>query len=171
MKTEMSYIEAKSIADGIITILKEHCIRIDIAGSVRRQKAIIGDIEIVCIPKPFQTGLFEDGIASVVNGWEKIKGDLPCKYTQRKLHNGVTLDLFFAEPENYGNILLIRTGDWQFSKYFMGTLLPKNGYKQEDGFLKYNGKIIPCYDEQDLFTRAGMRYIQPEDRTIDTIQS
>ncbi len=169
MKAELTYIEAKAMADDIVGLLKPHCIRIEIAGSIRRKKSIIGDIEIVCIPKPYQTGLFEDGIASVVNKWTKVKGELEyqkCKYTQRILQSGIKLDLFFAEPENFGGIFLIRTGDWQFSKKFMGTYLPQNGYKYEDDYLKYNGKIIPIYDEIELFKRANKEYIEPEYRTI-----
>ena len=70
-----------------------------------------------------------------------------------------------------GNIFLIRTGDWEFSKKFMGTILPRNGYRQEDGFLKHadNGKIIFCHEEADLFRRAGIKYIEPKDRNINSI--
>jgi DNA polymerase (family 10) len=172
MKSEMPYKEAKEVADKIVELLKPHCERIEIAGSLRREKEIIGDIEIVAIAKPYNTGLFEDGLASVVNQWEKVKGELEygkCKYTQRVLPEGIKLDLFFAEEGNWGNIFLIRTGDWEFSKKFMGVCLPRNGYKQEDGFLKHNDKIIYCPQEIDLFTRAGIKYIEPKDRNANAI--
>ncbi|MES1181962.1 MAG: hypothetical protein ABUL44_04115, partial [Flavobacterium sp.] len=65
----MEYSKAKSIADKAILLLKEHCIRIEIAGSIRRKKSEVKDIEIVAIPKPYDTGLFESGIATIVNKW------------------------------------------------------------------------------------------------------
>jgi len=165
----MDYLKAKEIADSVLQKLKPHCDRIEIAGSVRRQKAKPNDIEIVAIPKPYNVDLFESGIATIVNQWEKVKGELPCKYTQRILPEGIKLDLFFATPENWGNILLIRTGDWEFSKKFMGILLPRKGYKQEGGFLKHKGKIICCQEERDLFLLAGIEYIDPKERNINAL--
>lgn len=172
MKAEVPLSEARAEAEKIIELLRPHCDRIEIAGSIRREKPVIGDIEICCIPKPYDTGLFTNGIATVVNEWPKVKGELEygkCKYTQRLLPSGMKLDLFFAEQENWGNIFLIRTGDWEFSKRFMGVIIPQRGYKQEDGFLKYNGKIIPCPEETDLFTRMGIKYIEPKNRNINAL--
>lgn len=167
-----TYDEAHPIAKLVLELLRPHCVRCEIAGSIRRKKSEIKDIEIVAIPKPYEIGLFENGIASVVNQWQKVKGELEygkSKYTQRVLPEGIKLDLFFAEEDNWGNILLIRTGDWEFSKKFMGVLLPQQGYKQEDGFLTYNGKQISCPEENDLFLKAGIKYIEPEKRTIEAI--
>lgn len=171
-KAEMSYMEALAIAEAVKIALAPHCERIEIAGSIRRQKNIIGDIEIVAIPKPYSSGLFEEGLASVVNQWQKVKGEMEfgkTKYTQRILPSGIKLDLFFADVTNWGNIFLIRTGDWEFSKKFTGTLLPKNGYLQEGGYLKYKGKIIPCPEEIDLFSRAGIKFIDPKNRNANSI--
>lgn len=172
MKDQIPYAKAKQIAEEVVALLEHHCTKIAIAGSIRRQKPIIGDIEIVVIAKPYQTGLFQDGIATVVNQWKKVKGELEygkTKYTQRILPQGIKLDLFFAEEENWGCIFLIRTGDWEFSKKFMGTLIPSRGYKQEDGYLKYNGKTISVPQEQDLFDKVGIKYIEPQDRNVNSI--
>src|ERR1035437_1907534 len=98
------YAEAYAIALDVLEQLKPHCIRAEIAGSLRRKKPLVGDIEIVAIPKPYLTGMFEDGIATVVNKWEKVRGELPCKYTQRILPEGIALDLFFAQEDNWGSI-------------------------------------------------------------------
>ena len=48
---EIPLVKAKKWADRIVEILAPHCDRIEIAGSIRRQKPTIGDIEVVCIPK------------------------------------------------------------------------------------------------------------------------
>lgn len=172
MKSEIPYKHAKEIADSIVELLSSHCFRCEIAGSIRREKNIIGDIEIVAIPKPYQVGLFEDGIASIVNQWQKVKGELEfgkCKYTQRVLPSGIKLDLFFAEQDNWGNIFLIRTGDWEFSKKFMGVLLPARGYKSEGGYLMNGDKVVYTPEESDLFLRAGIDYIAPKNRNVNAI--
>lgn len=174
-KSRMLYRTAKRIADAIVELLSPYCIRIEIAGSIRRECEVIGDIEIVLIPKPYETGLFTSGLASVVNEWQKVKGEMvfgKTKYTQRVIPEPIVgvpgktvlLDLFIAEHDNFGNIFLIRTGDWEFSKKFMGHVIPQRGYKQEDGFLKHNDRIISCPEEKDLFLRMGIKYIEPKNR-------
>ena len=52
MKTRIPLNEAHAIAAEIITVLAPHCRRIEIAGSIRRQRPEVGDIEIVGIPEP-----------------------------------------------------------------------------------------------------------------------
>jgi DNA polymerase/3'-5' exonuclease PolX len=109
------YPEAYALATTVLKELKPHCIRAEIAGSIRRKKAMVGDIEIVAIPKPYHIGMFEDGLASVVNKWKKVRGELPCKYTQRILPGGIALDLFLVEEDNWGYQLALRTGSDKFS--------------------------------------------------------
>jgi hypothetical protein len=76
--------EANAIAEDLVNQLRPHCSQIDIAGSIRRGRSTIGDIEIVCFPLPYEsTPLFRSGIALVVEQYEKVKGELPCRYTQR----------------------------------------------------------------------------------------
>lgn len=87
----MKLAQALAIAEKVKALLAPHCERIEIAGSIRRKKPDVKDIEIVAIPKPFDTGLFESGMAAVVNQWQKVKWELPCKYTQRILPDGIML--------------------------------------------------------------------------------
>ncbi len=159
---------AQEIAEKLKAELEPHCERIEIAGSIRREKETIGDIEIVAIPKPYEVGLFESGIATVVNQWEKVKGELPCKYTQRIIKNvginPIKLDLFFAEPMNWGYILAIRTGSAEFSKKLAQSWVAR-GCKGKDGYLHdNNGDVIPLPEEEELFTILGLDYVPPKER-------
>jgi len=159
--------QAQQIAERIKSYLSPHCYRIEIAGSIRRKKPEVKDIEIVAISKPYQIGLFEDGLASIVNKWEKVKGELQfgkCKYTQRVLPDGIKLDLFFAEPENWGLILAIRTGSADYSHKVLATGWVKKGYKCVDGYLWHGRDKYNCREEIDLFNRIGVTYIEPEFR-------
>lgn len=176
MKPSIPYAEAKKIADKLIVLLQPHCHRIEIAGSIRRKKQIVGDIEIVAIPKPYETGLFENGIALVVNEWEKVKGELDygvCKYTQRILPEAITgnvdgfkLDLFFAEEGNWGSIFAIRTGSSEYSHKVLANGWVKRGYKSEGGYLHQAGKVYEVREEKDLFSRIGIPYVEPEFRNL-----
>lgn len=165
----MIYSEAYKIALQVKEELAPHCYRIEIAGSIRREKPEVKDIEIVAIPKPYQVGLFEDGIASVVNRWQKVKGELEygkCKYTQRILPEGIKLDLFFAEPENWGLILAIRTGSAEYSHKVLASGWKKQGYTSVDGYLWHGHDRYNCREEIDLFRRIGVEYVEPKYRNL-----
>ncbi len=159
----MKLVKAKGIADKAINVLRPHCERIEIAGSIRREKPEPNDIEIVAIPKPYDVGLFESGIATVVNRWEKVKGELPCKYTQRILPEGIKLDLFFATPENWGLIFAIRTGSAEFS-HRLAIRWVRFGYNSKGGILSRDGKQYMIREESDLFELLAIKYIEPKSR-------
>lgn len=164
-----SYKEALKIALEVKELLEPHCIRIEIAGSIRRKKLEIGDIEIVAIPKPYSTGMFESGIAAVVNRWEKVKGELEygkTKYTQRVLPEGIKLDLFFAEEGNWGSILAIRTGSADYSHYVLANGWVREGFKSEGGYLLKEDEKFEVREEKDLFQMIGINYVEPEKRNI-----
>lgn len=159
-------LDAKRIADGVVSELAPHCERIAIAGSIRRQRPEVGDIEIVAIPSPYDVGLFESGIATVVNRWEKVRGELPCRYTQRVLPEGVNLDLFFATPVNWGLILAIRTGSARFSHEVLAAGWVKAGFNSVDGGLvsRLTGDPVPTPEETDVFHVAGLQWVEPQHR-------
>lgn len=162
----MIYQKALSIAERVKQELAPHCERIEIAGSIRRKKSEVKDIEIVVIPKPYEIGLFENGIASVVNQWQKVKGELPCKYTQRILPEGIKLDLFFAVKDNWGLIYAIRTGSADYSHQVLGGGWTKKGYHSIDGFLNNGRNNIAVREEIDLFRIIGIPWVDPEHRNV-----
>jgi len=160
----MNLQKALQIANNVKSLLAPHCHRIEIAGSIRRKKPQVKDIEIVAIAKNYQTGLFESGIATVLNQWKIVKGNLPCKYTQRILPQGIKLDLFFAERNNWGFIYAIRTGSAEYSHKVLAKKWVEKGYKGKNGFLTYNDKMVLVPEEKDLFSRIGIPFVEPEYR-------
>lgn len=158
--------QAQSVANEIKSLLEPHCIRIEIAGSIRRLKPEVKDIEIVCIPKPYETGLFASGIATIINKWQKVKGELPCKYTQRILPQGIKADIFFANPDNWGLIFAVRTGSADYSHKVLASNWSRLGYKSINGMLTKDETITPVREEIDLFNLLGLKYIEPQFRNI-----
>jgi DNA polymerase/3'-5' exonuclease PolX len=164
----MNITQAQTIADRVKAELSPHCERIEIAGSVRRQKPDVKDIEIVMIPKPYDVGLFASGIATVIEQWPKVKGDLPCKYTQRILPEGIKLDIFIAQEVNWGWILALRTGS---SDYNIAVLLPRlkqHGYTAKDGLIyDQEGSLVRVYEEAHIFEMCGLGYVSPHLRNYN----
>lgn len=156
--------EAKKIADDLVRKLKPHCVKVEIAGSIRRERPEVGDIEIVAIPKPYDVGLFASGIAEVVEQYPAIKGQLPCRYTQRVLPEGIKLDLFFADAVNWGLIYAIRTGSARFAHKVLARRWVGLGYESRKGYLHRNGEKIYTLTERGLFERLALKWVEPWDR-------
>lgn len=186
------YAQVLPIAQLIVERLAPYCQRIEIAGSLRRQKPTISDIEIVAIPKheqrptapaslfaPSETAphnllwayldqLMQAG--KIAHPTHKGWGDTYRKFTLTTT-NGLThkIDLFTATAENWGNTLLIRTGSADFSRWMVtpqskGGALP-DGYHHSGGMMHHHGRPIPLPEEADYFNLCGLPYIPPTDRT------
>ncbi len=124
----MNYYEAKKIGDRIVEILSPHTTIINIAGSVRREKAEVKDIEVCCIPKEefVVTDLFGGGSVHRTAAFTKvldtfsnkiIKGKPTGRYMQIEIkgYPGLMLDLFMPQPTDYYRQYAIRTGSADYS--------------------------------------------------------
>jgi DNA polymerase/3'-5' exonuclease PolX len=164
--------EAVTIAADVCAVLRPFCERLEVAGSIRRQRPTIGDLEVVCIPRRVLTGLFGDaqevdpGFCDAVNQWPKVKGEPTGKYTQRLLPSGLKLDLFMPATENWGLIFSVRTGSARFSAQVLGRRWAQLGYKSVEGRLTRvrDGMVIPIWEERDLFTLLRLSYVEPPAR-------
>ena len=154
---------ARGIAEKYVAILKPLCDRIEIAGSIRRRKPIVKDIEIVCIPRGKEMYRFVE----TVNKWYKLKGEPTGKYTRRLLWEGIELDLFIANRDNWGLIFAIRTGNAKFSHEVLAIGWNKKGFESKNGILlKSDGTRTLIREEKDLFDLIGIPYVVPEMREI-----
>lgn len=166
--------QAKAIADRVVSLLAPHCERIEIAGSIRRKKPEVGDIEIVCItkkimhPRTAATIPVPGFIYAVSNLGIKRKGEAHTKYMQRFLPepDGIMVDIFTAVPDNWGYIFAIRTGSADYSHRWLANGWVKHGYKGEDGFLTKGGEVVPVREEIDLFNLIKLPYCEPENRNV-----
>ena len=160
------YENAIEVAESIITELKPACKRICLAGSLRRGKDLVGDIDVVLVPKPYEFGLLESGIATIINQWPKLKGELnkKCKLTRRAHPSGIEVDFYIVNEDNYGYHLAIRTGSESFNKSVLTKTWIRKGFKGMDGYLTKDGKQIPVYEEIDLFKLIQLLYVEPSKR-------
>ena len=59
--------QARALAAEVADLLRGSCMRLEITGSIRRDRPDVGDLELVAIPRVEQTaaGLFGDQLATV----------------------------------------------------------------------------------------------------------
>ena len=176
--------DMEPLAQDIKNALAPFCAKIDIAGSIRRRKPVCKDIDIVCVP---MTSSMQEFV-SQIRSWKKLKGEPTGKYTQREITVRIAenlgksipafvpikLEIYISEPGNFGNILVIRTGNDVFSKWLMGTQARKAGYVHKEGFLwkrdksklqPYGDVKIECPTEEDVFKVLGIEFIPPDERS------
>ena len=168
-KPRYKFEDVLPIAQEILKEIKPHCYRCQIAGSIRRGKDTIGDIEIVLIPKPYEIGLIAFGLPTVLYKWKSERGKLfpgECRYNRRKHPSGISIDFFLVKEHNWGYHLAIRTGSSEFSTKKLGWRWSAMGFKGIDGDFTYDGVVIPVREEMDFFRLLDMRWIEPRYREV-----
>jgi len=179
-KVKRSLAEAERIAAEIVVDLSTYCDRISVAGSVRRRKSEVGDLELVAIPARGAGGLFSDIATNLL--WEHLhasdryhftKGDNPNgRYYQLalSLYPDLQVDLFLAETDNWGLILLVRTGSAEFSTAALARWKRRQGIGPEQAgsvggrLVRRDGEVAPTPEEETVFELLGLPWIAPEQR-------
>ena len=135
--------QAKQIAAGIKSLLEPHCQLIEIAGSIRRECALVNDIEIVCVPNAVkQSDLFDSSriwvrstdFSKTVRGLGAIIKGSPetGKYCRVVVSAVLELDLFMTTLEDYYRILAIRTGPADYSHKVLASGWTERGWCGSD---------------------------------------
>lgn len=177
----MDHAKAYAIAQSLMDTLAPACERIEIAGSLRRMKTTVKDIELVAIPAVIsQPDLFGNPIQTtnrLIELLEKLEksGRLRFDKGQFKyrqyfvIHEGIALDLFMVTPPaDWGVIFTQRTGPREFSRLMVsqrriGGFLPSHAVIKDGGV--WEGDIKkPMPEEINFFDYCGLPYIDPPDR-------
>ncbi len=124
----MELYNAVDIANRLVEALTPHCQRVLIAGSIRRSKPEVKDIELVVLPNMIQgTGgdLFNPQPGQVVSAdfvravkalGPAERGQPTGRYTQIAIvEHSIMLDLFIPDPPDFWRQFAIRTGSAEFA--------------------------------------------------------
>lgn len=166
------------MAERLVKKLAPACERIEIAGSLRRRKAMVGDIELVLIPIAY-TDLFgaplpgATQVDSLLATWpiKLVKNGQKYKQFTLEGNSGAefTVDLFIQpDPATWGVNMMIRTGSSDFSHKMvtakeLGGLRPDE-FTVRDARVWCNGAALETPNEEDVFRLWGMDFIKPEER-------
>lgn len=166
--------KAKAIAEELKALLEPVCQRVEIAGSIRRQKPEVGDIELLCIPK------FIDGVDQLDReiGALVIQGRLGFRLNKRgsraygpknklmvHLPSGIGVDIFSTDLECWPVALVVRTGSAETNKRIAMAAIRKGWHLRAygRGFTTPGGEMV-CRSERDVFELVGLPYLPPEQR-------
>jgi len=177
---KIDLIEAETIANKVRKHISPVMDRVEVAGSIRRRKEIVGDIEICGIPadRDRLLGLLSElgqhikpGVPGVVPWTPKVD----AKYLRVRLAEGMNLDVFLGTPQNWGGLFMMRTGsgaapDGNAFHGFVPGIFGR--FKKLSG----GGRMTDCMptmptgeqlwipEEQDFFDILEMNFVPPEER-------
>lgn len=156
------YGDVIDLAEEIVEKLRAHpdVIRTSIAGSLRRCKEVIGDIDILASAKKSEhimdTFCSMPGVLRVLNHGETKSSVL--------LEGGIQSDLRVVEDHQYPYALHYFTGSKEHNVAARQLAINLGMKMSEWGLFKGKDKdvLVSCRDETELFRKLGMDYIPPE---------
>ena len=162
--------KAQSYADKIVAELRPYCSRIEIAGSIRRQRPQCHDIDIVCIPTDVP-GLKKRTLAKATG--------ICCGEQVFRVETivGIQIDIYFAHagkadfyrplPSNWGTLLLCRTGSAQHNiKLCQQAAKLDLKWDPHHGVFDTGGECLAAATEEDVFYALKMDFVPPECREV-----
>jgi DNA polymerase (family 10) len=163
---ELEIQEAEKIANFIKNSVILHCDQIEIAGSIRRKRPKVHDVDFVVVAKndyEWQKILAElKRLKAKPNcsGNSVIKTNFPCN------EGFFQVDFYRAKPSTFGIHLLIRTGSAEHNMWLAGYAFTKGmRLKYSEGLIK-DENIVAGESEKGVFEALELPFPEPHAREI-----
>jgi DNA polymerase (family 10) len=163
------YPVAEEEASHIYTALKAlpEIVRLQVAGSLRRRRETIGDIDMVVSVDDSAGEEVRRKIMDVFTSQPSVQAITGKGETKSSvvLSSGINMDLRVVNDSQFPNTLHHFTGSKQHHIPLRRRALSMNMTINDYGL--FRGKephleLIPCKDEADIYAALGMAYIEPE---------
>ncbi len=152
--------DALSLATEIVKNLKilKEIKKIEIAGSIRRRKETIGDIDILVISnKPSVVMDFFTKLPNI--DLVQSKGQTKSSVT---LKEGIDCDLRVLDEKSFGAALNYFTGSKEHNVHLRQIAIKKGWKLSEYGLFNKTDKQLAGKTEEEIYKKLGMSYIEPE---------
>jgi DNA polymerase/3'-5' exonuclease PolX len=163
---ELDLSEAQTIAAQVKATVDALCNRVEVVGSIRRQKTKVHDIDFVAVAKSDADWLkINEKLKQLkakpnCSGNSVIKAFVPCK------EGLFQVDFYRAQPSTFGIHLLVRTGSAEHNMWLAGHAFSKEmRLKYSQGLLK-DGVAVAGEEEAGVFEVLGLSCPAPRDREI-----
>lgn len=185
--------EATALAQELAQLMVPYCDRIKIAGSIRRGKRTVGDIELVASPTIRNIEqvtlfgkevvgktnlLFDECLTALIEEGDFVhtlgKMSNPETRMIKGFWRGVKLDLFLVPPSRidwWGYIYWLRTGPSNantaaLTHRLQGGVAP-NHLRFAEGVVYSMGKKVKVPDEKAMFELLELPYIPARERSAE----
>ena len=148
---------AMGTAGEVTRALSQHSGNVCYAGSLRRMKETVGDIDILA------TAAGEAHAARITGAFKGLSDEIvvsgPTK-TSIRVGNGLQVDLRVVGPECYGAALQYFTGS-QAHNVAVRAIAVRKGLKLSEYGLFRGEELIASATEQDVYGALGMQWVPP----------
>jgi DNA polymerase IV (family X) len=150
---------AKQIRDELSS--SPHIEKVVIAGSLRRKKDTVGDIDLIAISnEPEKAIRFFTNMEQVEEILESGTSKGAVLYP-----GNLRVDLRVVEMDSFGSMIQYFTGSKEHNIHLRKIALSKGYSLNEYGFTnESSGKLTPCSKEKDIYDFLGLEYLPPEIR-------
>jgi len=170
----MTLEEGDKRAAKIVKELAPFCERIEIAGSIRRRRPEVNDVDIVVLPAAGAEANLRARCkqnASVIREGPQMM-ELRCGGGRAQAHFQLDLwiaarpggDLFSKTPTNFGSLLLCRTGSKDHNIWLVTHAKLMGLAWNPHWGVSCNGALVASDTEENIFKALALDFIKPEDR-------
>jgi DNA polymerase/3'-5' exonuclease PolX len=165
---------AQGAAQNLVNLLQPACRQIEIAGSIRRRKAEVHDIDLVVWPI-LQRFAVKDLFGNEVSSWmepmrlmdllvaQGLDETEPEAKIVRFTWGGIPAELYICQPDgsNFSALLQMRTGSAEFNKH-LAARAKKLNLRYVAGYGIYREtERVDDGTEGGIFTALGLPYLDP----------
>jgi len=141
----------------VLEILKPHVEKIELAGSIRRRKETIGDIDILAVSS------HPEKVMDIFTNMKNVEKVLAKGITKSsvRLDSGIQIDVRIVEKKSFGSALQYFTGSKEHN-VAMRKIAIKQGCKLNEYGLFRGDAAVAGVHEEEIYRTLGMQWIPPE---------
>jgi DNA polymerase/3'-5' exonuclease PolX len=178
----MTLLEAQRIAEQSALLIEPYCVKVQIAGSVRRRRPQCNDVDLVAIPRlkahrnllgdiELTENLLHTALIRYV---QENRGKIFWASGAEPKPDGVNfllqgtkcqLDIFIATPATFATRLITRTGSKEHNVWISNRAATLHGhFKPQEGIWLPKPGLIQPESEEAFYQALGLPFIEPEHR-------
>lgn len=163
---ELDLLHAAKLANEVEGEVEAFCERIQVAGSIRRQRPKIHDIDFVVLAKSDADWQKIDAVLKRLKAKPNCSGNQLIKTYVPFQKILFQVDFYRAKPTTFGINLLVRTGSAEHNCWLAGQAISNDmRLKYSEGLIKDNVPIAG-EDETGVFSALGLPCPSPAEREI-----
>jgi DNA polymerase/3'-5' exonuclease PolX len=178
--------DAARVASELMEELVHACPRLAVAGSIRRGRQWVGDVELVYESEPI-LDLFGERTGDVradviIEQWlsrgvlekrlSKVGHSSWGQEIKLAVHmaTGIPVDFFAARPGGWHSYLMCRTGSRIHNEAIAREMMGRSmRWEPYEGVRLRSGELVRVSSEAELYTMIGWPYLEPEEREAERL--
>lgn len=161
---------AQRCAEKLVPWIAGHAERVDVAGSVRRRRPTVNDLDLVVVPKLAEVKDIFGVVTTRTNAtlgevlrraeaekWKVLRSGSEITSVVAK---GVQVDIFWTTPERWGTVLLQRTGSARHN-IWLAEQAKAQGAKWHPNLGLYQNHMVTALTEEGIYAALGLPFLDP----------